>query len=359
MADIFVSYQKADRALAQRVVAALSHAGYSVWWDDRLTPAENWDRMIEREIARAKCVLVLWTARSVESEWVRIEANVAKNARPAKLVQVRLEECEVPIAFSLTQFADLFERRFDASAPGWAKALEWVALYAGPGRPAMGEVLGAAAPVSPPPARGALRPTVAAQQWPPYAAGAVLALMVGGLRAYASTGGPGRVDITASDRSGMFIAATIAFFLSIAAFLWLSRRLDWGRAVIFAGASYGLAFALARIVAEPLHRYLLHDMHVAPSGIRFVLLDLAVSALAAVGWALLAALLGAFSGHRDLRGPIVLGVAGVLWSIILAQQFNGVFVEAMAAFAVASFLDIAFVLALFPPRGETRRSAAH
>jgi len=68
MADVFLSYSKADRALAQSVVRELESLGFSVWWDDRLTPNESWDRLIEDEIEDAKVVLVLWTATSVRSD---------------------------------------------------------------------------------------------------------------------------------------------------------------------------------------------------------------------------------------------------------------------------------------------------
>ena len=78
MADVFVSYAREDRALAERVVRAIESSGYSVWWDDRITPTESFDRLIEQEIADARAVVVLWSANSVQSDWVRIEANYGK-----------------------------------------------------------------------------------------------------------------------------------------------------------------------------------------------------------------------------------------------------------------------------------------
>ena len=108
MADVFISYKKEDRALAERAVKALEGAGYSVWWDDRITPLEHWDRLIENEIEAAKAVLVLWTARSVESDWVRIEANFG--AENSKLVQARIGACKTPLAYSMLQRAELYGR---------------------------------------------------------------------------------------------------------------------------------------------------------------------------------------------------------------------------------------------------------
>jgi curved DNA-binding protein CbpA len=130
MADVFLSYKKDDRAIAEAAVAALERAGYSVWWDERLTPLEHWDRLIEQEIEAAKAVLVLWTARSVESDWVRIEANYG--AEHAKLIQVRVGGCKTPLAYSMLQRADLDENS-DFSGSAWRKALDWIALLTGRG----------------------------------------------------------------------------------------------------------------------------------------------------------------------------------------------------------------------------------
>ena len=40
MADIFISYSKADRALALKLSAFLEAEGWSVWWDKNLGPAD-------------------------------------------------------------------------------------------------------------------------------------------------------------------------------------------------------------------------------------------------------------------------------------------------------------------------------
>lgn len=129
---MFVSYHKQDRERAEQAVASLAAHGYSVWWDDRVTPMESWDKTVEREIDQARCVLVLWTKESVESDWVRIEANFAKMAHPRKLVQVRIEDCRIPMNFSMIQYIDAFDTAFDPAADeSWARALEWVGLFAG------------------------------------------------------------------------------------------------------------------------------------------------------------------------------------------------------------------------------------
>lgn len=124
MADVFISYKKEDFREAQRVAEALRSDGLSVWWDDHLTPRDAWDAELEREIAAAGAVVVLWTELSVKSDWVRTEAHYA--AEHGKLVPVLLRNCAVPLAFSLRQTVNLTAWQGDAQARDWRKFLSWV-----------------------------------------------------------------------------------------------------------------------------------------------------------------------------------------------------------------------------------------
>ena len=124
MADVFVSYKKDDRAVAERLVKALNASGRQVWWDDALSPNEAWDAMIEKEIAAARAVIVLWSPRSVQSDWVRSEAHYAQDHH--KLIPVMIEPCSIPLAFMLRQAVDLSTGKYDASNPNWEKLLAWL-----------------------------------------------------------------------------------------------------------------------------------------------------------------------------------------------------------------------------------------
>jgi MFS family permease len=136
MADVFVSYKKEERATALLVVAALQAAGYSVWWDDDLTPRASWDAEIEQEIFRAKAVLVLWSPASVaESSFVRREASYAQDH--GKLVPAWIERCALPLRFRDIQTADLsgWDRTSQAHRE-WRRVLSWIADLAGATPPA-------------------------------------------------------------------------------------------------------------------------------------------------------------------------------------------------------------------------------
>ncbi len=105
MAEIFLSYSRADSHRAAEVVAELKARGHQVWWDQELQPGDNWSRELELVLDRAGYVVVLWTPKSVESDWVQKEAALALERR--KLIPVLLEDCAPPKAFTHIQTADL------------------------------------------------------------------------------------------------------------------------------------------------------------------------------------------------------------------------------------------------------------
>jgi formylglycine-generating enzyme required for sulfatase activity len=125
MADIFVSYTHTDRDRAERFAQRFRDSGFSVWWDDDINPRVSWDETIEREIDSAASVVVLWSPRSVASEWVRKEAHYAHDHK--KLTPVMIETCQLPLAFTLTQTVDLSGWGGADDDRQWRKLLIWIA----------------------------------------------------------------------------------------------------------------------------------------------------------------------------------------------------------------------------------------
>ncbi|HXU83515.1 MAG TPA: toll/interleukin-1 receptor domain-containing protein, partial [Polyangia bacterium] len=77
--DIFLSYSNQDRLWATGFAQVLGQRGWSVFWDRRIPFGRTFDRVIEDELDKAGCVVVLWSRNSVKSDWVRTEA--AEGAR--------------------------------------------------------------------------------------------------------------------------------------------------------------------------------------------------------------------------------------------------------------------------------------
>ena len=105
MVDVFVSYASQDRERVRPIVDALTNVGWSVWWDREIDAGSAYDREIEKAIDDARCVVVIWSADSVDSEWVRTEAN--EGLEKNMLVPVLIEEVRPPLAFRRIQTINL------------------------------------------------------------------------------------------------------------------------------------------------------------------------------------------------------------------------------------------------------------
>lgn len=105
MADIFVSCVDNDVKRVRTLVGALRHQGWTVWWFADLVPGERHDRIIERELNAAKCIVVVWSPSSLPSDNVRSEAVVGRQR--GCLVPVTLENAKWPSTFAGWQAVDL------------------------------------------------------------------------------------------------------------------------------------------------------------------------------------------------------------------------------------------------------------
>jgi len=124
MADVFVSYARADKARVAPLVAAIESKGWSVWWDPDISPGQEFDDQIDAQLMSAKAVVVVWTPTSVISRWVRGEARDA--ADRGVLVPVRFEQARLPIdvrAIHTTDLDDWHEDPESASAQSCLLAL--------------------------------------------------------------------------------------------------------------------------------------------------------------------------------------------------------------------------------------------
>jgi adenylate cyclase len=129
MADVFISYARADKARVSPLVAAIEAKGWSVWWDPDISPGQEFDDQIDAELMSAKAVVVVWTPTSVVSRWVRGEARDA--ADRGVLVPVRFEQARLPIDVRAIHTTDLDDWHEDPeSAPAQACLLALAAMIA-------------------------------------------------------------------------------------------------------------------------------------------------------------------------------------------------------------------------------------
>jgi adenylate cyclase len=135
MSDVFISYARSDEEHAAQVADALRASGHRIWRDDELPAHRAYADVIEERLKSAKAVVVLWSAEAAKSQWVRSEADAARQL--GTLVQATLDGSIPPMPFDQIQCADLGRWKGEASAPGWRKLAASVAALAGEPVPAV------------------------------------------------------------------------------------------------------------------------------------------------------------------------------------------------------------------------------
>lgn len=105
MADAFISYQSDDRAFAQTLAQRLGEQGFTVWHDQGMGADSEYYKQIAAELAAAKVVVALWSARSDNSRWVYSEADEADKAN--KLVNASIDGRIPPKPFDRLHCRDL------------------------------------------------------------------------------------------------------------------------------------------------------------------------------------------------------------------------------------------------------------
>ncbi len=178
--QLFISYSRSDLARARAVIELLESAGFEVWWDGRLEGGENYLQTTEAALESADCVVVLWSATSVASHWVRDEAQ--RGRERGCLVPLTIDGTMAPLGFRQFQLIDVSD--WDG-APGSAEAARiLVAVRA----KAAGNAEGGSASPTPSPAPSAsILPASAPAQTARFAVSR-RALMVGGVGAAGAAG---------------------------------------------------------------------------------------------------------------------------------------------------------------------------
>jgi hypothetical protein len=131
MADLFLSYSRADHTRAGAVAQALETGGRDLWWDRKLATGEDYAQVIEREIGSARCVVVAWSATARDSLWVRAEANEALDQE--KLVQINFDGAKLPLPFTILHWLDFSKWQGAREQMPWPHLEARVAAHLGAG----------------------------------------------------------------------------------------------------------------------------------------------------------------------------------------------------------------------------------
>jgi hypothetical protein len=106
MAKLFLSYSRKDEEKARCFTDWLEREGHDVWRDeDDIGGGASFSVEIEKALKDCDAVLVLWSADSVQSAWVRDEAGYGRDA--GKLIPFSLDETGPPLGFRQFQSVSL------------------------------------------------------------------------------------------------------------------------------------------------------------------------------------------------------------------------------------------------------------
>jgi len=114
-ASVFLSYSRSDLARATPVIKALQDGGFDVWWDGLLGGGTAFAKTTEAALETADVVVVLWSAQSVQSHWVRDEATRGRDRQC--LVPASIDGTLPPLGFGQIQCVDLSKWRGKAGTP--------------------------------------------------------------------------------------------------------------------------------------------------------------------------------------------------------------------------------------------------
>lgn len=129
MSEVFVSYARSTEQQAHQIADALRARGYDVWRDDQLPAHRSYGEVIEERLKAAKAVVVVWSLEAIGSQWVRAEADRARES--GTLVQLTVDGSLPPIPFNQIQCADLRDWHGETDTPGWQKVEASIASLTG------------------------------------------------------------------------------------------------------------------------------------------------------------------------------------------------------------------------------------
>ena len=89
--DVFVSYKAEDRARLRPLIAALEEEGFTVWWDTHIGGGAHWREDIQEHLDAAKCVIVVWSKRSLGQKAISFATRPAVRENGGAYLPVRLD----------------------------------------------------------------------------------------------------------------------------------------------------------------------------------------------------------------------------------------------------------------------------
>lgn len=121
MANVFISYAREDRPKVEVLAQRLEAAGLTVWWDRNISGGAEFSQTIEAELEAAAHVIVAWSENSLNSHWVRDEAELAREL--GKLMPLSIDGVMPPLGFRQLHSLDFDGWNGDTEDPNFVDLL--------------------------------------------------------------------------------------------------------------------------------------------------------------------------------------------------------------------------------------------
>ncbi|MGA1342840.1 MAG: TIR domain-containing protein [Hyphomonas sp.] len=133
MADVFLSYARVDRELAERIKTGLEAAGLSVFFDvEGLDGGDVFPDVLDREVKGAGAVISLWSPHSLSRPWVKQECSIGlKRKCLIPLAIAPLGDLDVPVAFEGLQQIDFTGFHGPTDTAEWQRLMRSLARTLG------------------------------------------------------------------------------------------------------------------------------------------------------------------------------------------------------------------------------------
>lgn len=119
---VFLSYAREDHARVEQILSALRKKGFPVFIDHDMPSGVEWETVLEAQLQRAYAVVVVWSSRSVGSEWVAREA--AAGLEKDRLFPLLVErDITLPPQFAHKHAADLSDWNGDPDDDQFNRAI--------------------------------------------------------------------------------------------------------------------------------------------------------------------------------------------------------------------------------------------
>lgn len=125
MAEVFISYSQKQRTVIAPFAARLAELGVEAWYDHKVPSGRSFSTFIHENLKEAKAVLTCWSPDAIKSDWVKGEADYAREQ--GTYVPVFVVPCKLLPPFNQIQTEDLSRWQGEASDPAWIKVVDSIA----------------------------------------------------------------------------------------------------------------------------------------------------------------------------------------------------------------------------------------